>query len=105
MKVECVANYPTPMSAKEVKSFLELVGYIPKFIKDFSKKAKPLTNLLKQSQLFTWSDLYQDVFNFFKEVLTRELLFQHPDFNKLFSVTTNASNIAIGTILPKGKSV
>lgn len=47
-KVHCVANYPIPRNTKEVKSFLGLVGYYGKFIKDFSKKAKPPTTLFKQ---------------------------------------------------------
>lgn len=102
-KIECVTNYPTPNSAKEIKSFLGLVGNYRKFIKDFSKKAKPPTNLLKQNQPFVWSDLCQDAFNFFKEILTTEPLFQNPDFNKSFNVTTDASHIAIGGILSQGK--
>ena len=102
-KVECVSNYPTPKNAKEVKSFLGLVGYYRRFIQDFSKKAKPLNNLLKQDQPFVWSDLCQDAFDFFKKVLTTEPLLQHPDFDKPFNVTTDASNLAIGAILSQGK--
>jgi hypothetical protein len=67
-KVECVANYPTPKNAKDIKSFLGLVGYYRKFIQHFSKMAKPLTELLKQGQPFFWTDLCQDAFNFFKDI-------------------------------------
>lgn len=102
-KIECLVNYPIPTNAKEVKSFLGLVGYYRKFIQDFSKKAKPLNDLLKQNQLYIWSDLCQDAFEFFKRVLTTEPLLQHPDFDKPFNVTTDASNDAIGAILSQGK--
>lgn len=47
-KISCIVNYRTPSNTKEVKSFLGLVGYYRRFIKDFSKIAKPLTNLLKK---------------------------------------------------------
>jgi len=102
-KIECLVNYPIPINAKEVKSFLGLVGYYRKFIKDFSKKAKPLTNLLKQNQPFIWSDNCQDSFIFFKNILINEPLLQYPDFNQPFNITTDASNVAIGAILSQGK--
>lgn len=102
-KVECVNNYPTPKNTKDIKSFLGLVGYYRKFIQNFSKMAKPLTELLKQGQPFIWTDLCQEAFIFFKDVLTKEPLLQHPDFNKPFVITTDASNIAIGAVLSQGK--
>lgn len=102
-KVECISNYPVPRNTKEVKAFLGLVGYYRKFIKDFSKKSKPLTNLLKQGQEFIWTDLCQDAFMFFRKILTEEPLLQHPDFTKPFNVTTDASNMAIGAVLSQGK--
>jgi hypothetical protein len=102
-KIECIINYPVPDNTKKIKSFLGLIGYYRKFIKDFSKKAKPLTNLLKQNQPFIWSDSCQDSFLFFKNILTNEPLLQYPDFNQPFNITTDASNIAIGAILSQGK--
>ncbi|KAL4155977.1 hypothetical protein QTP88_000012 [Uroleucon formosanum] len=102
-KIECIVNYPVPDNTKKIKSFLGLIGYYRKFIKDFSKKAKPLTNLLKQNQPFIWSDSCEDSFLFFKNILTNEPILQHPDFDRPFIVTTDASNTAIGAILSQGK--
>ncbi|KAL4132497.1 hypothetical protein QTP88_009636 [Uroleucon formosanum] len=102
-KIQCMVNYPTPTNAKDVKSFLGLVGYYRRFIRDFSKKAKPLTNLLKQNQQFIWSDLCQESFNYFKNILINEPILQYPDSNQPFNITTDASNIAIGAILSQGK--
>lgn len=102
-KIQCIVNYPTPTNAKEIKSFLGLVGYYRRFIQDFSKKAKPLTNLLKQNQQFSWSDLCQDSFSYFKNILTNEPLLQYPNFSIPFIITTDASNFAIGAILSQGK--
>lgn len=96
-------NYPIPTNTKEIKSFLGLIGYYRRFIQDFSKKAKSITNLLKQSQQFIWSDLCQDSFSYFKNILTNEPLLQYPDFNLPFIITTDASNFAIGAILSQGK--
>jgi len=102
-KIECIINYPVPDSIKKIKSFLGLIGYYRKFINDFSKIAKPLTNLLKQNQPFIWSDCCQDSFLFFKNVLTNEPQLKYPDFNQPFNTTTDVSNIAIGAVLSQGK--
>lgn len=40
-KVESIVNFPSPKSPTEIKSFLGLVGYYRKSMKDFSKLAKP----------------------------------------------------------------
>ncbi len=45
-KVEIIEKMPPPTSVKGVRSFLGHVGFYRRFIKDFSKIAKPLTNLL-----------------------------------------------------------
>src|ERR1043165_10023596 len=46
-KIEKIKNYPRPMMITELKGFLGLVSYYRRFIKDFSKIAKPLNDLMK----------------------------------------------------------
>ena len=58
-KVDVIANLPPPKNIKDIRSFLGHAGFYRRFIKDFSKIARPLTNLL-----------YKDVpFHFFVECL------------------------------------
>ena len=45
-KVEVIEKLPPPTSVRAVRSFLGHAGFYRKFIKDFSKIAKPLSNLL-----------------------------------------------------------
>lgn len=47
-KVDAIRKFPIPSTAKEIKSFLGLVGFYRKFIKDFAKIAKPMTLCLKR---------------------------------------------------------
>ena len=42
-KLEKVANWPIPKNAEEVRQFTSFAGYYRRFVKDFSKIAKPLT--------------------------------------------------------------
>jgi hypothetical protein len=40
---------------QQVRSFLGLVGYYRRFILNFSKIAKPITDLLKKEEKFVWN--------------------------------------------------
>ena len=57
-KVEAVKKWPTPKSVTEVRQFLGLglEGYYRKFVKFFSKIARPLTQLAKKGEKFIWTE-------------------------------------------------
>ena len=44
-KVEVIARLPPPKRIKDIRSFLGHAGFYQRFIKDFSKITRPLTNL------------------------------------------------------------
>jgi hypothetical protein len=51
-KVRDVLNWMPPTNVSEIQSFLGLAGYNRRFIKDFSKIAKPMTKLLEKNKAF-----------------------------------------------------
>ncbi|WVZ75461.1 hypothetical protein U9M48_023511, partial [Paspalum notatum var. saurae] len=53
-KVEDVLNWKQPKTVTEIRSFLDLAGYYRRFIKDFSKTAKPMTSLTKKNAKYLW---------------------------------------------------
>jgi hypothetical protein len=54
-KVNDVLNWMPPTTTSEIRSFLGLAGYYSRFIKDFSKIAKPMTKLLEKNKAFEWT--------------------------------------------------
>ena len=55
-KVEVNAKLPPPKSIKDIRSFLGHAGFYRRFIKVFSKIARPLTNLLSKDVPFDFND-------------------------------------------------
>lgn len=101
-KIEAVKNFPAPLNAKQIKQFLGLAGYYRKFIKDFSKIAKPLTELLKKDIDWYWTEKQEQAFDLLRTALTTAPVLQYPDFTQSFVVTTDASNYAVGAVLSQG---
>jgi hypothetical protein len=48
-------HWKPPKSVHQIRSFLGLAGYYRRFIPDFSRIAKPMTELLKKGVKFVWS--------------------------------------------------
>jgi hypothetical protein len=51
-KIEAVKEWEQPRNPIDIRSFLGLAGYYRRFIENFSKIAKPMTNLLKKTNEF-----------------------------------------------------
>jgi hypothetical protein len=76
----------TPTNASEIHSFLGLVGYYHRFIKDFSKIAKPITRLLEKNKDFYWTEECQVRFEELKKRLTSAPVLILPDITKKFDI-------------------
>jgi hypothetical protein len=69
-KVKDVLNWIPPTTVSEIRSFLRLAGYYRRFIKDFSKIAKPMTKQLEKNKAFEWTKECQASFEELKKRLT-----------------------------------
>lgn len=102
-KTEAVSSFPTPASKKEIQRFLGMCGWYRRFIKDFSKIATPLTELTKTKTKFVWTEKCEVAFNTLKQLLCTAPVLNTPDYTKQFSISCDASDVAIGAVLTQGE--
>jgi hypothetical protein len=98
-KVDLISNLPTPHIVKEICSFLGHVGFYRRFIKDFSKIARPLCRLLAKETLFEFDEECLKAFGALKEILTSTPVIRPPNWGEPFEIMCDASDYVVGAIL------
>jgi hypothetical protein len=104
-KVQEVMNSKPPTIVRQIRSFLGLAGYYRRFIPDFSRIAKPITELLKKEAKFVWSQKCEDAFHALRQHLTTAPVLAQPDSSKPFDVYCDASGTGLGCILMQDNRV
>ena len=99
VKLTAVTNWPTLKTMKEVQKFLGFCNFYHHFVKNYSTLAQPLFNLTKKDIPFHWDQEEEQVLHDLQSTLTSALVLILPDYDKLFTLITDASNYATGSIL------
>ena len=63
VKVQAVKSWEEPEKVRDVQCFLGFANFYRRFIKEYSKVAGPLFNLLKKNGVFDWSHECQLAFD------------------------------------------
>ena len=98
-KIEVIAKLPMPKCVKDIRSFLGHAGFYRRFIKDFSKIARPLTNLLAKDVSFTFDAECINSWEKLKRELISAPIISALDWSKPFEIMCDASDFAIGAVL------
>ena len=98
-KLKAIQEWKVPVSVSELRSFLGLANYYRRFVEGFSRRAAPLTELLKKDTTWQWSIECQSTFEELKATMTRGPVLGLVDIKKLFEVETDASDYALGGVL------
>jgi hypothetical protein len=98
-KVKEVLFWKPPKTVSEVRSFLGLAGYYRRFIQNFSKIMKPITEFLKKGNKYLWSEAHDEAFKHLKKLLTTSHVLAQPDTTKPFDVYCDASGTGLGGVL------
>ena len=98
-KIEKVANWPVPTTAKDVQQFLGFAGYYRRFVKDFAQIARPLYHLTERKTAFRWTKECDSAFKELRHCLVTAPILTYPDFSRPFILDTDASDTGIGAVL------
>ena len=83
-KIDVIRKLPPPSNVKGIRSFLGHVGFYRKFIKDFSKISRLLSNLLNKDVVFNFDEECSAAFQTLKDKLTTAIVMIAPDWSKEF---------------------
>nr|GEW23692.1 hypothetical protein [Tanacetum cinerariifolium] len=98
-KIEAVKNWKALRTPSKVRSFLGLARYYRRFIKNFSKIAKPLTILTQKCKTFDWGKDQELAFQTLKDKLCNAFVLALPNGSEDFVVYFDASGIGLGYVL------
>ena len=98
-KIESIKTAQHPNNIQELRSFLGLITYVSKFIKNFSEKTAPLRKLLRKDCNFSWNKEQDDAFELLKGELCSDTILTFYNPNDDLELITDASGHAIGGVL------
>ena len=98
-KIEAILKLNPPENTKELKSFLEAIQYVAKFLSKLSEQTDQLRKLLKKNEPWNWGEEQQKDFKKTKQILTEGPRLAHYAKDKDNIVTTDASTTGLGITL------
>ena len=99
VKLKGICNWPTPMTVRQVQSFLGFCNFYRWFIEDYSYIARPLIELTKKDRVFKWTSACQHAFGRLQDKFMNEPILQLFDPQRPFQVECDASQVATGAVL------
>ncbi len=98
VKVAGIAEWPTPTKKKELQLFLGFTNFYRKFIKNYSKVVKALTQLTGLTA-WTWGKPQEDTFKELKHRMAEDVILAIPNDDDPFRVEADASEGAVSAVL------
>ena len=98
-KTRAITEWAEPRNLKQVQAFLGLCNYYRRFIKNFSKIAKPLTYLTRKDQVFDWDSKCQAAFDQLKEQISSAPVLMHFHPERTVYLETDSSDTQSGGVL------
>jgi hypothetical protein len=82
-RIELNKKYPVPENDKQLQSFLGVVSYSRRFVKNFSQLAAPLRKSLKKDVSYKWTEQCQKAFEDLIYALTHPPALNKPEFGRV----------------------
>lgn len=100
-QIEAISKWPVPTTIRQVRGFLGATGHQRTFIENYAVIAAPLYELttgFKTDKVFL-NEQQLAAFQKLKECMLSLPMLMHPDLEKEFFLTTDASNVGVGGVL------
>ncbi|GJY36313.1 putative reverse transcriptase domain-containing protein [Tanacetum coccineum] len=104
-KIDLIKDWASPNTPTENRKFLGLAGYYRRFIKGFSKIAKPMTKFTQKSVKFDWGEKEEAAFQLLKQKLCSALVLALPERSENFVVYCDALHKGWGAVLMQKEKV
>ena len=98
-KVENVLKIKKPENVKELSSFLGMVTYYGKFLKNLATAAEPLQKLKRREEKWQWDEDQEKSFNDLRTMLASTSVLTHYKSDVKLELDCDASSVGIGAVL------
>ncbi|XP_076472305.1 uncharacterized protein LOC143301798 [Babylonia areolata] len=100
-KMQKIQDAPRPVTKRQLRGFLGLVGYYRRFVPQFAEIALPLTEKTRNREpsKISWDERCERAFCQLKKILCSRPVCCLPDLTKLFILRTDASDVGVGAML------
>ena len=98
-KVKTVSETKEPTNANECRSFLGLVGFLSKFIRNYATLAEPLRKLTRKDVPWCWGENEQRSFDALKQAITSTDVMAYYNENAETNLFVDGSPFGLGAIL------
>lgn len=99
-RVQAIQEFPIPNSLTNLREFIGMIGFYHRFIPGLTEVLAPLHDLLKgNSKTFEATSYFRKQIQVAKSILANAILLNFPFSSAPFSLTTDASGVAVGAVL------
>ena len=98
-KVSTILDWKPPPALRDLQRFLGFANFYRRFIRDFSKIARPLNDLQRKDITWSWEEKHQIAFDQLKAAFAMTPILALYDYNKKTVLETDASDWASGGVL------
>ncbi len=98
-KVDVIRNWKVLRSLTHVQIFIDFCNFYRRFIKNFSKIARPMIKLTRKDHLFEWTEVCQTIFEELKQQVTTVFVLKHFNSIRKAILKTNFSNYVNDEVL------
>ncbi|GFX53575.1 retrovirus-related Pol polyprotein from transposon 17.6 [Trichonephila clavipes] len=98
-KTQAVQNFPQPQTPRQLQSFIGLTSYFRKFIPNYARIARPLSDLLRDNVKFKFGPTEIASFQELKNILSENPVLHVFQQGYPLELHTDASSLGFGAVL------